>query len=108
MMGWTDGRTVGRGERPDAGITLVELLVALVIVGLLAAIGTVSVTSLRPPLEAARLDTLRSARVRAIRTGAPVMLMLDSLPIRFLPDGRVLGGPLDPLSGAWHYDTPSR
>ena len=81
-----------------------ELLVVLVLLGLLTTLGAISVTSLRPPPEAARFDTLRAARAKAIRSGLPVMLRLDSAPIRFLPDGRALGGPLDPLTGAWHHE----
>jgi Tfp pilus assembly protein FimT len=94
-------RSVRPSDRPTVGITLVELLVVLVLLGLLTTLGAVSVTSLRPPPDAARLDTLRAARAQAIRGGIPVMLTLDSVPIRFLPDGRVLGGPADPLTGEW-------
>jgi hypothetical protein len=96
--------TVRPSDRSTAGITLVELLVVLVLLGLLTTLGAVSVTSLRPPPGAARLDTLRSARARAIRSGTPVTLTHDSAPIRFLPDGRVLGGPLNPLTGAWPHE----
>jgi len=101
MSGATVRRSDGPTVRPTAGITLVELLVVLVLLGLLTTLGAVSVTSLRPPPEAARLDTLRAARAKAIRSGVPVMLTLDSVPIRFLPDGRVLGGSADPLTGEW-------
>ena len=103
-VGRTDGRSVSRSVGQSAGITLVELLVVLVLLGLLTTLGAVSVMSLRPPPQAARLDSLRAARAESIRTGVPVMRTFDSVPIRFLPDGRALGGPLDPLTGAWHNE----
>lgn len=94
------GRAVGRTVH-SAGVTLVELLVVLVLLGVLTSVAALSVVSLRPTPQAARLDSLRSARAQAIRTGVPVMLTLDSVSVRFLPDGRVIGGPLDPLTGVW-------
>lgn len=90
-----------RGEPVSAGATLIELLVVLLLLGLLAGLGATGVLALRQPASQALRDTLREARAAAIRLGAPVTLMRGSMTIRFLPDGRALGGPTDPLTGAW-------
>lgn len=94
-------RADGQMGRRSAGATLIELLVVLVILSLMAGISTVAVGSLRPPREASVMDTVRSLRARAIRTGRPITRVMDATPMRFLPDGRVLGGAVDPLTGAW-------
>jgi len=83
------------------GTTMIELLVVLIILGLLGTLGAIGLVSLRSPPAAERLDRLRAARAEAIRTGVPVVILLDSIRVRFLSDGRVLGGPVDPLTGAW-------
>lgn len=89
----------GAMERGRAGVTLVELLVALVILGMMTGIGALSVMSLRPAALGVALDSMTSARRRAIRDGRPVVLRDGSQVLRFLPDGRVLGGLVDPLTG---------
>lgn len=91
-----------RGKMLHDGITLIELLVVLLLLGLLAGVGSTGVLVLRQPASQALRDTLREARAAAIRLGAPVTLVRDSMTIRFLPDGRALGGPVDPLTGSWH------
>lgn len=87
---------MGRGR---VGVTLVELLVALVIVGVMTGLGALSVLSLRPGPRAMALDSMASARRRAIRDARPVVLRDGTQVLRFLPDGRVLGGMVDPLTG---------
>lgn len=96
-------QTVGRSDGRRRGVTLPELLVVLVMLALISGMGVISVVALRPPPEAGRLDSLRSARAEAIRSGKPVVIQLDSVPVRFLPDGRVLGGPVDPLTGEFRH-----
>ena len=91
------------GGRED-GTTLVELLVVLAILAVIASVSALSVVSLRVPASAAVRDSLRSAREAAIRTGLTQVVWIDSLPVRLLPDGRVLGGPVDPLTGKWLDD----
>jgi prepilin-type N-terminal cleavage/methylation domain-containing protein len=85
------------------GVTLVELLVVVVILGLISGVSGLAFTSLRLPRESATVHAARVARAEAIRTGRPVALRLDSLPRRpvllFLPDGRAVGPGVDPLTG---------
>jgi len=86
------------------GVTLVELLVVVVILGLITGVSGLAFTSLRVPRESALVRAARVARAEAIRTGRPVGLRLDSLRrpvILFLPDGRALGRGVDPLTGAY-------
>lgn len=96
-------------REPEGGVTLVELLVVLVLLGLLAGMSGVAVSALRPRPEDATRAALRQARAEALRTGQEVELDLvvpDSLGgdpprwrLRFLPDGRVLGSGVDPWTG---------
>jgi prepilin-type N-terminal cleavage/methylation domain-containing protein len=85
-----------------AGVTLVELLAALAILGLIAGLTGVSLGSLRPTLASVRATALARARSAAIQSGRPVAATLDSVTVRFLPDGRALGPGLDLLTGAPH------
>lgn len=81
------------------GATLLELMVVLL---LLAVVLGLSLPSLGPITEVphhTRSDSIEVARRLAIRSGAPVVLRLDSAYVRFLPDGRVLGRGFDPISG---------
>src|SRR5712691_4880023 len=89
------------------GVTLVELLVVLTILGLIVGISGLALASLRAPRESARVRTLNEARARAIRSGTPVQVRLDTVPPRtgqpaprltalFFPDGRAIGPGLDP------------
>jgi prepilin-type N-terminal cleavage/methylation domain-containing protein len=93
------------------GVTLLELLVVLAILGVMA--GLVGLTwrpdqwTGRPPELGSVAASIAAARHQALRTGRPVTLSvaggLDSVPIIALPDGRVIGAErlgVDPLSGA--------
>jgi len=91
--------TTGLMRDQRAGITLVELLVVLVILSLVSGMSLLALPSLRPTPEGERLERLHRARAEAISRGQDVVITVDSAPVRFLPDGRVLGGPLDPLTG---------
>jgi prepilin-type N-terminal cleavage/methylation domain-containing protein len=93
------------------GVTLVELLVVLAILGVLVGVTGLAMMSLRAPRESAWVGALRRARAEAVRSGRAVEIALDSLPsqtaqpatrlsARFLPDGRAIGPALDPLTGA--------
>ncbi|HEV8197332.1 MAG TPA: prepilin-type N-terminal cleavage/methylation domain-containing protein [Gemmatimonadales bacterium] len=84
------------------GTTLVELMVALLILGLMAGIGVFAVQSLSRPASDDVAAIMNEAGRRAIRDGTPVRLLLDSLTpqagprlLLFLPDGRVLGRTAD-------------
>ncbi|HKV69637.1 MAG TPA: prepilin-type N-terminal cleavage/methylation domain-containing protein [Gemmatimonadales bacterium] len=82
------------------GVTLVELLVVLVLLGLLFAVSGLALASLGVPRDSARVRALEAARARAIRSGVPVSLVESASSVLFLPDGRALGPGVDPLTGA--------
>jgi len=80
------------------GTTLVELMVALLILALIAGISVIAVQGLRRPAAGEIAAMVNEAGRRAIRDGRSVRLLLDSLTphagprlLLFLPDGRVLG-----------------
>lgn len=78
------------------GVTLIELLVALTLLGLIVGVSTVSISTLRLPRETTRIVELQRARVAAIESGAP----RTAHGALFLPDGRAIGEAVDPLTGA--------
>lgn len=73
------------------GTTLVEFLVVLVLLGILAAVGAGSMTSLREPDPDAQVQAFRRARAQAIQRGVPVLVRGDSGWRTFFPDGRTVG-----------------
>lgn len=79
-------------------MTLVELLVVLVVLGVIAGIAVGAVASLRAPSAGERVHS--SARAFAIRTGQPLATW-DSTGrlLLYLPDGRALDPGVDPLTG---------
>jgi prepilin-type N-terminal cleavage/methylation domain-containing protein len=87
----------------NGGVTLVELIVVLAIIGLVVGVSGLALASLQAPRESVWVRELRRARAEAIRTGRPVEIRDDRSPLTahalFLPDGRVLGAGLDPLTG---------
>ena len=78
------------------GVTLVELLVVLALLGLVLGMSGLALASLREPRESAHLREMRRARAEAIRSGEAVRA--DS--VLFLPDGRAVGPNVDLLTGA--------
>jgi prepilin-type N-terminal cleavage/methylation domain-containing protein len=102
---------MGSGSDRARGVTLVELIVALALLGLILGISGMALTSLRPSPGSERVRVLATARSRAIRTGQQVRVSVDSpvtgsgIPrhstlVVFLPDGRAIGPSVDPLTGA--------
>jgi prepilin-type N-terminal cleavage/methylation domain-containing protein len=82
------------------GITLVELIVALVLIGMLAGLAAGAVGSLAGQKVSADAQELERARRRAIQGGRPVHLQLSGkAEVLFLPDGRAIGDSLDYLTG---------
>ena len=82
------------------GTTLVELIAALAVLGLLVGIGAASLGGWRRTDADATADLLAAARARAIRTGARVRIdRPGGESVLLLPDGRTVGGGLDPLTG---------
>ena len=82
-----------------AGVTLVELAVVIVVLGLLSAMSGLALSRLRPTPDDPRADAVRRARTVAIDSGRAVKIGGDTAPALFLPDGRTIGLGLDPLTG---------
>lgn len=90
------------------GVTLLELMVAVAILGLLAAVSGVAIRSLAPAPEQQLLRELAAAHEDAVQSGRNVVWLGDSVAVRFLPNGSSSGGRLaagartivvDPLTG---------
>jgi prepilin-type N-terminal cleavage/methylation domain-containing protein len=82
---------------PEAlGVTLVELLVVLTVLGLILGVSGLALGTLKASHESQVATELRQAHSEAIRTGAP----RATHHVRFLPDGRAIGLGVDPLTGA--------
>lgn len=80
------------------GVTLVELLVVLALLGLVLGVSGLALASLREPSEGVDINAMRQARTQAVETGAP----RTAHGVLFLPDGRAVGAQVDPLTGAIH------
>jgi hypothetical protein len=93
-------------RRLEAGATVVELLVSLLVMGLLAGMAGLALTMTRPN-EDPVADRLASARALAVRSGRAVSVVADSTQpgggtggrVLFLPDGRAVGAGVDQLTG---------
>jgi len=82
------------------GVTLVELMVVLAVLGVIASISGLAVASLRPPIKAELTAALQRARGAAVRQGRAVTVSgEDGATILFLPDGRAIGRGVDPWTG---------
>lgn len=77
------------------GITLVELLVALTVIGLVLGVSGLALGSLRATPESQVTAELKRARAEAVHEGMPV----SARGARFLPDGRAIGVGFDQLTG---------
>lgn len=84
--------------RRASGVTLIELLVVLTILGLVLGVSGLALSSLKLPRESEQLAEIRRARMEAIHAGAA----RAAHGARFLPDGRVIGADVDPLTGVPH------
>ena len=78
------------------GVTLLELLVVLTVLGLILGVSGLALGTRRMPRESGQLIELRRARADAIHSGGP----RTALGVRFLPDGRAIGVGIDALTGA--------
>ena len=85
----------------QAGTTLVELLVVLVILGVIA--GVVSLGLLAATKPDATTDRLGRVRARVAEQGVSEFAADDSgRTLLLLPDGEILGAGIDPLTGERH------
>jgi prepilin-type N-terminal cleavage/methylation domain-containing protein len=83
------------------GVTLAELMVTLVLLGVLSGLSAAILGTLRDIKPTARAQVVARARLRAVRTGQSVQLEDDRLGgTLFLPDGRAIGPDVDYLTGA--------
>lgn len=71
----------------NRGLTLIELLVALALLGLMAGISAVAWRSGPEPEAVALVRGLAAVRERAIRTGQDTVWMRGPVAVRFQPDG---------------------
>lgn len=78
------------------GVTLLEMLVVLALLGILFGVSTVALSALKPPSKSDAVLALEHARVQAIHSGTP----RTAIGVLFLPDGRAIGPGVDPLTGA--------
>jgi len=77
------------------GVTLLELLVVLTVLGVVLGVTGLAIRSLQAPRESEEISALRKARAEAIHAGA----QRAAQGVRFLPDGRAIGPNVDPLTG---------
>jgi len=86
------------------GVSLVELLIVIAILGLIFGMSGLAFVSLRLPRESEWMREAWAARAWAIRDGSPTPFPTARPLIRpsvlFLPDGRAIGLGADPLTGA--------
>ena len=85
----------GWGMGEGWGVTIVEVMVVLAVLGLTVGIGGAALGSLDPTRESKALAALRRARAEAIRTGRPVR----TAAALFFPDGTARGPEVDLLTG---------
>jgi prepilin-type N-terminal cleavage/methylation domain-containing protein len=88
-----------------SGLTLVEVVVTLSILGVLFGLVAVSTVVLKPPPEAAVPRRITDARREAIRTGVPVTVAFDSLVrVTLYPDGSATPARVADGGAAWRVD----
>lgn len=90
------------------GVTLIELVVALALLGIMSGVVGLSIrTARRVPTPNVALLAAARARDSALRLGRPVTIVIardsQSFDVTALPDGRVIAAKklaIDPLTGA--------
>jgi prepilin-type N-terminal cleavage/methylation domain-containing protein len=82
--------------RSPRGVTLLELLVVLTLLGVVLGVAGLAIGSLQAPRESEETIALRRARAEAIHSGS----LRTAHGVRFLPDGRAIGPAIDALTGA--------
>lgn len=82
--------------RRTSGVTLIELVVTLVVMGFLVGLAGGLVGDVRP---SPSLGGEEEARRRAVIEPVEGPVITDSASVVFLPDGRAVGAGVDPLTG---------
>ncbi len=77
------------------GVTLLELVVVLTLLGLVLGVTGLAFELLRAPRESEQFVDLKRARAEAVHSGVP----RTAHGVRFLPDGRAIGPGADSLTG---------
>lgn len=81
------------------GFTILELMVALTVLGLLSGVSALAFRSLRRPNGSDPIQRMATAQREAVRSGHSVGISLGRDTVLFLPDGRAVGRGADPLTG---------
>ncbi len=90
------------------GHTLVELIVALAVLGVALGVAGLALRGLETSEAAEIVGALHAARARAIVSGQPALYAARGDTVRFAPDGSAVGGPIvtdrvaalvDPVTG---------
>ena len=90
------------------GFTLVEMVTAILVLGLLTGLSALAIRSLKPGATARIVQDLEATRTWAIRSGEPQTWEREGHIVRFLPDGSSAGGSfiaggtallIDPVTG---------
>jgi len=82
------------------GVTLVEMAVVLVLLGLVSTVAGLALGRLGPTPDGLRAHHLEEARARAIHLEEPVIFVDNGGHlVRFLPDGRAIGIGVNPVTG---------
>jgi len=84
--------------RRASGVTLLEMLVTLTLLGLILGVAVLAVGSLKTPRQSQEIMDMREARTAAIRSGTRRI----AHGVLFMPDGRAVGPAVDPLTGIPH------
>ena len=88
---------------PAGGVTLVEMHVVLVIIGVLATTTGLAFSNARLESKPSKQASLNALRTRSILDEHPVQLRYGDPTLQtavlVLPDGRVIGDGIDPLTG---------
>lgn len=89
-----------------SGTTLIELIVALAVLGIVLGVSTAALGAIHRDAPLPAVVLMQAARTHALRAGVAVHLDLPSataggppISVFLLPDGRVVGVGFDPLSG---------
>jgi prepilin-type N-terminal cleavage/methylation domain-containing protein len=92
-------------RHPRAGLTLIEVVVTLALLGVLFGLVAVSTVALEPTTEATIPRRIAAARREAVRTGVPVTLAFENgAQATLYPDGSATPARVADSAGTWRVD----